>query len=759
MSEFYEIGSIDLTGLDRSSLQHDLSKRFYDACLQFNNNIELKEIRQLNENSVVFDVVIFDCINTEIESLNPSGILPKERLAFVSPIDDENPPEILALRKNFPKLPHQNHVRLGSPVSICLYLESWNDIYRSWTPQLFIKRIFDWLIRSSKGVLHGANQPLEQLFFSQREGKKLLLPSDFYERVNDPEYIMCFEFKSNEQISGCFFLEKSKVDTTTNCISGVIAILDIEPVVHGPIEQAPATFSELYHFIQRRGSNLVCVLEKYIRNLVGHQGLDVKNSMALCLMIMIPMRRTQNDPPEKYFFYAFIFHDNLVRIGCELGILTKVDKKYFCPTILGRALEPDLTKLNNLHVEQLDVISAVDKETAREFSGIKASKCDFKGVLAGAGSLGSTLAIIWSKEAWGDWTLVDDDKVEPHNVVRHISKNCHIGKKKVNVVADLALYNYSTICFERVVIDEKIKTPLTVKVKEAIQSSELVVDVTTDLNAPRDLSLLDNIPRCISAFYTPSGNSSVVLIEDTKRRIRLDNLESQYYREIINNEWGEEHLNNHKGVLFIGAGCRDKSMIMSYEQVLLHGSLIAKFIRINSAKDDACIRIFIDFDDGSIEIKDIVPCEIEKIESSGWTVVIDICIRNKMAQLRKRCLPDETGGIIVGYLDCKVSKIYVVDVLPAPTDSVYDNNEFIRGNERLEEARKNILKRTANIVDYIGEWHSHPDNITPQLSSIDQKLIEELSEQRAIDGYPILVMIIGKNDEITANVKFAGEVI
>jgi hypothetical protein len=63
---------------------------------------------------------------------------------------------------------------------------------------------------------------------------------------------------------------------------------------------------------------------------------------------------------------------------------------------------------------------------------------------------------------------------------------------------------------------------------------------------------MTGIGRAVSAFMSPDGNSAVLLAEDSASSIRLLSLEGQYYRAIINNDWGKSHLNGHLGTYWSG---------------------------------------------------------------------------------------------------------------------------------------------------------------------------------------------------------------
>ena len=67
----------------------------------------------------------------------------------------------------------------------------------------------------------------------------------------------------------------------------------------------------------------------------------------------------------------------------------------------------------------------------------------------------------------------------------------------------------------------------------------------------------------------------------------------------------------------------------------------------------------------------------------------------------------------------------------------------------MEEARR----RTAGILDYIGEWHSHPEFTTAYPSAIDRLLIKQLAEALALDGQLALMVIVGSAGEMSISVK------
>jgi len=67
-----------------------------------------------------------------------------------------------------------------------------------------------------------------------------------------------------------------------------------------------------------------------------------------------------------------------------------------------------------------------------------------------------------------------------------------------------------------------------------------------------------------------------------------------------------------------------------------------------------------------------------------------------------------------------------------------------------------VCQRTAGIVGYIGEWHSHPELTSAYPSSLDRALIKELADALELDGHPALMVIAGQTGEVSVSVKEAG---
>ena len=126
--------------------------------------------------------------------------------------------------------------------------------------------------------------------------------------------------------------------------------------------------------------------------------------------------------------------------------------------------------------------------------------------------------------------------------------------------------------------------------------------------------------------------------------------------------------------------------------------------------------------------------------------IIDEGLVKKIRALRTQGLPNETGGILLGYYDFNVKAIVIVDVLPEPADSISTPTSFERGVNGTQERVQAIREMTADMVGYIGEWHSHPVGHSAKPSNDDFYQILFLSLGMSEDGLPAISLIIGEHD-------------
>ncbi len=755
-NSYIEYGSpIDTPAIGELTLS--AAQDAFHAC-ESNSCYEIIELRKLEgEEGLVAEIIVADCTCKEIPSRNAIGILIRERVALTLMADESKMPEVRMLRKDFPVIPHCNHVEEGTPTSLCLYFEPWSAVRRTWTAQQFLQRVEWWLTLAAKKDLHPADQELEQIYFNSPY--KVITPPNFKNltALSDEPLKL---FPCSDSFLKLFY--SNDTDDNRSNVKITPILVDFFDIVHGKIERTPSTLAQLNHQIITRGQSLLSKFQEAIELYTktnSTEGFIIKDTEKHTLLLLRFFKiREEGMPVERVETHGYFIDCDIVTLGAQLGILEQhpeTKDKYFIDTLGGKKEPQEIWKEHELL--PVEIKEGISLDQARHFSGINIETTSFKGCLVGLGALGSTIATLWSKEAWGEWTYIDSDKIEPHNIVRHIATEKMAGFSKAYVMSDLNSNNFypgeSTPHF----FDDNVLNSSNKSIQETIQKSDLLVDASTTLEVPREISQLDNTPRSASIFLTPSGDASVLLLEDSERKIRLTTLESQYYRAILTFPWGEAHLKNHKGHLAVGLGCRDVSLVMSYEKITLHSAILAQQVRVLRDQTQPKLKIWISDDENSeVQVHDIPISPVICCTCGNWEIVLDDYLVKKLNKIRHEKLPTETGGIILGYADHILNQIFVVDICPAPIDSEEKIGSFIRGCQGLPEVVDSASDRTANVVGYIGEWHSHPQNHNAIPSAADQILIGDLSKNMWKEGRPALMLIVGENN-ITITVKVGAQ--
>lgn len=701
--------------------------------------------QQSHEGDRQFEILVMEIECDRVPPKNPFGIGYRERLALEVSKDSGKLVQVWALRKDFPILMHQNDSPSDGPVNLCLYFESTASVLRTWTPQAFIRRVKWWLEASSRGALHPAEQAVEQLFFTSPY--ELILPWN-YEQLREQGStdfeIRGYAQRPNSGIS--FFLqEKAEKDGKQE---RPIALLDIHapPIVHGRIERSPKTLGELNSRLEERGVGLVELLQEKINSLTGPAGTPLSAQAPLTIILIhFPIVREDGGATERVQNQAFLIEKGFLTLGLDIGALIRQPDNELCyRDLMGGGTPPSLDVVREEPISTVEVLIGNDRERSLSQSGITAPSP--KGVVVGAGSLGGTLIQLWGRSGWGEWTVIDKDHIKPHNLARHPAFFHDIGSTKTDAIAHM----------QEMISDGAIQiTPIygdalntdDPAIHKALSDATLVVDVSTTLEYPRYASMKDELARHGSVFVTPNGNSAVMLIEDRERSIRLRTLEAQYLRLLISEEWAKDHFGLSPHTFWSGASCRDISTVLSYSRIAAYSGNLAEQIQNRVSDDQAFIGVWHRHtDSGAVEFHSTEPLSEQEFDFGEYKLYIDDGVLQKLRELRQHNLPSETGGVLLGYYDFNVGMIIIADCLPAPEDSKGTSAMFERGIQGLREAIDEVSKRTAGIVRYLGEWHSHPAGSSSSPSHNDLIQLSELAIGMDEDGLPGIVMIIGEND-------------
>lgn len=687
-----------------------------------------------------------ECLIVEVECdgvppKNTYGINYRERFALCVPDNPKQLIEVLALRKDFPILMHQNQGVPEAPASLCLYFEPVATVMRTWPPQNFLRRIQWWLEKSAKGELHPADQPVEHLFFATKY--ELVLPWNLAElqKSQAHRFVIARGPERSDKGFTCF-LEAIPKESASKAGTAAPIELVLPPVVHGFVERDPATLGQLADILSRRGTDLVSALRTALQERVGDAGIAAAAEDKFTVILLhIPVCRTEGADPVGISRRAFVVLTGALELGVAIGALLLHEKRYYKDVM---NVQPATTQWHAQDIFPMGVLSRNDAASARKQSGIADEGPD--GVLIGAGSLGSAMLNLWGRGGWGRWTVIDKDHIKPHNLSRHTAYTQHIGESKTTVVAELhvaAMHGATEITPLNADASDFTQEAVT----NALTAAKLVVDASTTIEYPRAASAVDAFARHLSVFITPNGNAAVLLAEDGKRLVRLRTLEAQYYRALIQESWGQDHLAGNASSFWSGASCRDISMVMPYSRIMGQASTLAEQIPIAAAREDAMIRVWQrDPVRGAVDVHDVPVVSELRMTLGEFDLFIDTGAERQLRDLRTKGFPNETGGVLLGYYDFNIGAVMVVAGLPAPSDSKTSPGSFERGIAGLADAVNEASMRTAGIVGYIGEWHSHPPGHSASPSRDDLVQLVHLALGMADDGLPGVQLIVGEHD-------------
>lgn len=708
---------------------------------------ELLECRRL-EDPHRADVVVFE-VEVQRGQHPVHDVKRRERIAAVFREDDTVVPEALALRSDFPLVPHVNSLNLlfleEFPRSLCLYDQPYYELKLTWTSIAFVERIREWLALTARGELHAEDQPLEPLLVGSPV--TLVVPSDLFdEQERDPKLLTARLVQHGGNVRAVIASCANEGSQELHDLKYVAASLVGKPQEHGVIQATPTSLRGLRDNLKSADLDLFEELRTRLDSWRGSEDLARLLDMELLLVVALPKMRDASGSVEASDIWAFVCKESAGRLGERLGVWQAHDGH------LGILLGEEGVQLQGGDVTllPLNVSYALSRQKAAEFSGAADRHEDKRIVMIGAGALGSQVFMNLARAGYGEWTQIDPDDLLPHNLAKHELTGRDVGRPKVEALAEAA---------NGTIDGAPIATPIVADVlaprehEEAVQQSfktaDAILDASASVAVARHLARdADSPARRVSLFFNPTGTAGVVLSEDSAREIPLDWLEMRYYRELIDNPELGDHLRRPAARVRYARSCRDLSSSLPQELVALHAAIGARAFRAALAANSAGVSIWrTNEEDLSVEHLKVAPAEVVERQVGEWTVVTDRSLLDRVANTRLAKLPNETGGVLVGTHDMQRKVLYAVDVLPSPPDSTEWPNLYIRGSEGLARRVKEIGRTTDGQLGYLGEWHSHPSGHAPSPSGDDRKAFAWLQEHMDLDGSPAVMLIVGEGDE------------
>ena len=731
-----EFCEIDGKVISASNLTFPKAKDFANA-VENSDYACLVECRRITSDR---EIIVFDA-KVQVGQKTVHKIKRHERLAVVFEKSDTIMPDVLALRRNFPLVPHTNLRSKELPRSLCITEQHYSEWKLRLTGATFLENIRNWLALTAKGTLHAEDQPLEPLLLGSLG--ELIFPSDFFTRTADSEPFSITFLETGNQRAVLIAERPETVDKNRRSFKYVATVLQSTPQPHGIIRSAPDNLLELREYLSQGNINLFrelrnCLIEWKEKH-KEKEMLDARLAIIVCL----PKTRNRNSMPEEPELRAFLTAEPLKKVGTEIGLWTESDGylRYLIPIDWNKSGK-------KIQLGMLNPVLSFSREWGTRLNGLS-SRDNRKITIVGLGALGSQVFMNLIRAGQGEWTLIDKDLLLPHNLARHALDGSSVGYSKAFKLAESANKTVDGEPIANSIVSDvlnPLESPETLdQLKEAFSTADIILDVSASISVARYLVHDVNSPaRRISLFLNPRGTDVTVLAEDSERKITLDSLEMQYYRHLINEDHLEGHLQRKPERNRYAASCRDVSSTIPQDFVALHAAICSRAIHQLTSSGEASLSIW-QADENQINVQrySFLARNPIKCKKGEWTLCADEGFIDKTHEARTRKLPNETGGVLLGSYDMQRKIVYVVDCLPSPPDSEEWPTLYIRGYRGLRSHIEKIQQITVNELQYIGEWHSHPLGCSVKPSQDDRQVFNWLSDHMKIVGLPPLMLIVG----------------
>ncbi|OWV99534.1 ThiF family adenylyltransferase [Rhizobium sp. R693] len=685
------------------------------------------------------DLVSFD-LTVERPQRPVYDIRPVEALTVCFPTSGPKAFSVLVARPDFPDTPHQNLMPEGFPSCICIDDRPWQDTRSFYTAAELMGRLSAWFEKACQGELHGAGQPLDPLFVPESINE-IVLKCDFWEAVEHKNSLFIW---TADPEARCIFISGSRPNSVRGDDIRLMALhCAIEPQKMTRMKRAPRDLGQLNDFLSNAGVDFLDLLHTSIKDWVQGRKENGEGKRITCFLVTMPQIDPATGNVGVSETVAFVSPHSPGEIGEKMGFLYRnatdeAKEINFLPTVGAKV---SIEAARDIPVFMSFVHNELDAEGAARLSG--GEHADVRRILMiGAGSAGTMISETLVRQGLFKWTVVDDDTLFPHNVVRHSLSNQFVGQKKAVALAG-RLQHVRKDAEVRPVVDNVLAPSDLTALDEQIADAELIFDASASVPVSRWASDLPSAARRICAFFTPDGRSGVVMIEDEVRSITLRDLEAAYLREVLVNPALAGHLGAVNRMQYTGA-CRALTNRIPMSSIQILSGLISAEITSGTKAATATLKIWTMTENGVDAIT--TAGATSQIAGAGWTVSMPSSLKVELLQRRSAALPRETGGSLMGMIDFERRRIDVVGTLPPPTDSIATAGSFTRGVSRLRMDIEAAAARTGNQVRYIGEWHSHPRGRSSAPSGTDMEQIKQLNEAMEIDGLPAISVIVAEND-------------
>jgi hypothetical protein len=682
-------------------------------------------------------------------------------------------------RRDFPKecLPHLNPKPPGNPASFCLHRGSIDTWFSEHSIIEFIQRIQSWLEDAASDRLIRKEDGFEVTRIDDFSGYCIYESTQFQDKVKK-------EWKSNRNNSGFCFVPYVLLNNSEK-----------EPFT---TRKYTFTLRKEYSLLTDKIPNKIIELNKEIN------AYHTENNRSDCYLYGILAWPPKNEIYKRFFADLPESLDQLITLSDKIDIpLKKALHSFFANNLHLMAgipitlviPRPQKVLKTNSDLELLNFIIYWDNQTkslkdeklleskvspmvqrspltlklAREISHLPSDFDIGKILFLGCGAIGSKLALhILKSGQTRKITFIDNDDLSSHNLVRHGLLNEGLGINKALAMKDVVekLYSADKDAISVNAINDNIVNVFLGGNHEIFCQHSWIIDATASTMI-RNVITHEKLPSSLSICrceIADDGKLGFLSIEGSNRNPRLDDillfiLDLAIDHSRISNWLKSTKIqrdSNPETILeeiSIGMSCSSETMKIADDTVSFHASLFSqgfrKYTQNTVTKKHGFLQIsFNDIDRETnyiVRSYEIPPVSVILAENDKkWQIRVKADAREQLMQCLHKSGRNETGGVLIGQMDPKKMIVYITRILPAPPDSKCWPIAFERGILDVPEDVKKITELSGGMIDYVGEWHTHPGG-GKRLSPIDNEAVRKIRKVLDPVSRPTLVMIVTKD--------------
>ena len=374
--------------------------------------------------------------------------------------------------------------------------------------------------------------------------------------------------------------------------------------------------------------------------------------------------------------------------------------------------------------------------------------------MLGCGSVGSKMAVHLARSGVDIVAVSDRGMLLPHNMARHALARSALGASKATELArELGYLGQSPQVRDGDLVIELTKR----EERRGIlpKTAVYAVNTTAALGVRETLSSLppgELKPRLAEAALFGLGRGAFLLVEGVDHNPTLCDLVAELYATVSSARLHRLLFDRAYGLseVQIGQGCSSLTMPMTDMRLSAMTACLSEVLLDTMQLGQSKGRIIVgetaeEGPNSTWSQWTVAPFEVISIESSeDWTLRISQRVLERIREEIGRYPEVETGGVIIGTCSARLKAVTVVDLLPAPQDSIRSASRFVLGTSGLKKAIAERHHDSGGTLFDVGTWHSHLNDEGP--SPLDRQTARELAEERP----PPSILLIATPRQLSA---------